>query len=300
MRCVHDPELPRRGFFGLLGVGLATVLTGCASMRTRVAGSAEPVPPAASDWASEPGWPAQPGSPADALLDGADAVPPALPSSRMSGRAVELRAGPAGTRHIALTVDDGYCTECVAGFVAFAQRTGIHLTFSPNGVYAHAWAPHAPVLKPLIEAGQVQIMNHTFTHRSLTRMSAVQIRTELDRNEQWITQTFATTARPYYRPPFGFHNAAVDDVAADVGFDRVVMWNGSFGNATAVTPSFLMNQARRYLHPGVIMLGHANHDTILGLFDEISRLIGGRDLEPVTLDEMFGTRRSVARLAKPR
>ncbi|HEY2763466.1 MAG TPA: polysaccharide deacetylase family protein [Pseudonocardiaceae bacterium] len=294
MRCVHDPALPRRGFFGLLGVGLATLLAGCDGTGTRIAGSAEPVPPPGPDWAA-PAWPAEPGSPLDSLLDNADTVPPSSPWTTSTARVVELRGGPVGGRHVALTIDDGYCNECVAGFVAFAQRTGIHLTFSPNGLYAHAWAPHAPVLTPLIEAGQVQIMNHTFNHFNLTRLAPARVRAELERNERWIAQTFATTTRPYYRPPFGFHNAVVDDIAADAGFDRVVMWNGSFGNATTVTPDYLMNQARRYLHPGVIMLGHANHDTVVGLLGEISQLVGERDLKPVTLDEMFGTRRPFIR-----
>ena len=40
------------------------------------------------------------------------------------------------------------------------------------------------------------------------------------------------------------------------------------------------------------MLGHANHPTVLGLFDQIQQLIGQRGLTPVTLDEMFGTSRN--------
>lgn len=200
-----------------------------------------------------------------------------------------LREGPPGTRKIALTIDDGYCVECVAGYADFAQRTGIHLTFSPNGIYDDAWAPQAVVLRPLIEAGQVQIINHTFSHPRLTWCSKSRIKRELDRNEEWITKTFATEARPYYRPPFGVHSSRVDELATDLGFDRVVLWNGSFSDSTLITPEFLMSQARKYLQPGVIMLGHANHPTVLGLFDQITQLIADRQLEAVTLNEMFGT-----------
>ena len=69
------------------------------------------------------------------------------------------------------------------------------------------------------------------------------------------------------------------------------MWTGSYGDATPVTPQFLLEQARRYLTPGTIVLGHANHPTVLGLFDQISAIIRERDLQPVTLDEFFGRRR---------
>jgi hypothetical protein len=71
-----------------------------------------------------------------------------------------------------------------------------------------------------------------------------------------------------------------------------VLWNGSYSDSETVTPEFLMDQARKYLQPGVINLGHANHPTILGLFDQVTALIKDRSLQPVTLDEMFGTSRA--------
>jgi len=309
--CWHD-RWDRRAFLGLLGVGLAVAVTGCTSLsQTPPAGQPQqPLPPTPTPPVGEQELPAAqsqqpPPPPVDELAPPAgqpQRPPPPLPtppvdelappsSAAQPGRVRVVRGGPVGTPGVALTIDDGYCAGCVAGYVAFAQRTGIHLTFSPNGRYAPAWAPQATVLRPLIEAGQVQIMNHTFSHPNLTRLRPDQVRHELERNEQWIITTFATTARPYYRPPFGAHNPDVDNLAAEVGFDRVVMWNGSFGDAQLVTPQFLMTQAYTYLRPGVIMLGHANHPTVLGLFDQISQLLRDRQLQSVTLDEMFGTRR---------
>jgi peptidoglycan/xylan/chitin deacetylase (PgdA/CDA1 family) len=279
--CLHE-RWDRRAFLGMLGVGLAAAVTGCTraivsngptrALRIPVRGT----PPPSSDRPSP-------------HTGGQDAGPRGSQPERLSppvaepGGVLELRSGPlasVATRQIALTVDDGFCASCVAGYVAFAQRSGVHLTFSPNGLYAHAWEPHSHVLAPLIDAGQVQIMNHTFTHSNLIRLPAPRVRDELARNETWIARTFATTARPYYRPPFGYHNPRVDAVAAEVGFDRVVMWDGTYSDSQLVTPQFLMDQARKYLHPGVILLGHANHPTVLGLFDQITQLIHDRSLTP--------------------
>src|SRR4051794_12398847 len=66
---------------------------------------------------------------------------------------------------VALTIDDGFNPETVAAYVEFATATGTHLTFNPNGMYAPIWDRHASALRPLIEAGQVQIGNHTFSHK---------------------------------------------------------------------------------------------------------------------------------------
>ena len=97
------------------------------------------------------------------------------------------------------------------------------------------------------------------------------------------------STHPYYRPPFGLHDQRIEAAAKAHGYDRTVLWSGSFADSKPITPQFLMEQANRYLQPGTIMLGHANHPTVLGLFDQIEALIKQRALTPVTLDEMFGT-----------
>lgn len=265
----------RRTFIGMLGVGVAAALTGCAPAPTT------PVPPSA---------------PASVPPSGGDTVEPtpgnpSAPPKPLPGGALELSHGPPGTKQIALTVDDGFCEHCVGGYVDFAVRTGIHLTFSPNGVYHAAWGRHADALRPLVERGQVQIMNHTFSHQDLRKLTEPQIAAELDKNDDWVHKTFGTSTRPYYRPPFGFHNAQVDGAAARAGYTRTVLWNGSYGDAQLLKPDVLLTEARKWLRPGTIMLGHANHPTVLGLFDQITELIRQRSLQPVTLDEMFGTSR---------
>src|SRR5262249_2629398 len=128
---------------------------------------------------------------------------PPVPSPH-PGPPTVIHHGLPNTKKICLTVDDGYCKDCVAGYVSFAQRTGVHLTFSPNGTYSSSWAPHADVIRPLLERRQVQIINHTFSHKDLRRMTDAQITTELERNDEWVIKTFGITTRPYYRAPFGF------------------------------------------------------------------------------------------------
>lgn len=199
--------------------------------------------------------------------------------------------GPGSTQQVALTIDDGYDPETVAGYVEFAQRTGIPLTFSPNGIYKRVWEPHAAVLRPLVEAGQVQIGNHTYSHEDIRQLSDSGIRAELERNEEWIEKTFGITTRPWFRPPFGFHSERTDAVAAELGYTNILMWEGSFGDSRTLTQRVWLEQAQQWLTAGRIVLGHANHPTVTHLFDRMVTLIKHRNLEPVTLDTMFGTSR---------
>ena len=179
-----------------------------------------------------------------------DVIPPAHP-----GDPHTIHHAPATTDQIALTIDDGYCADCVASYVEFARSSGIHITFSPNGAYQAAWNPHGSVLRPLIEAGQVQIGNHTYSHHDLRPMSASRIEAELERNEAWIERTFGVTSRPWYRPPYGFHTDRVDDIAGQLGYTNVLMWNGTYGDSGEITPEVLMAPGqevpdRRHDHAG--------------------------------------------------
>lgn len=279
-------KVQRRQLLVGLSIGVAAVITGCGRSRP----SAAPPLDATTPSASAPPQPAEPSttpSPSSAFAPGEAPLYPLDPESTQV-----LWNAPATTNNIALTIDDGYDAETVAAYVEFAQRTGIHLTFSPNGIYSGVWSQHATTLQPLISAGQVQIGNHTYSHKNLTTLSASQIREEAERNEEWIAATFGTTSRPYLRPPYGFYNHAVTEACAAAGFPKILMWDGSFGDSALLTQDVLLAQARKYLEPGTIMLGHANHPTVTHVYDQIVELIEARDLSPVTLDEMFGTTRT--------
>ncbi len=145
----------------------------------------------------------------------------------------------------------------------------------------------------MIESGQVQIGNHTFTHKDMVRATDAEVAHDISHNELWVQSTFGITSRPYLRPPYGAHDPRTDAIAGDLGFTQILMWNGTFGDSSLISPKTLVAQARRWLQPGSVFLGHANHPTITGLFDQITELIAARHLQPVTVDTMFGTSRSV-------
>ena len=281
---MRGERFDRRHFLAMSALGLAATVAGCGT-ESRGAG-----PPPATV-ATEP---APTGTPTTATgATKASALPPpTFPPPRPGPPQVLGRKVLPHETRFALTIDDGYDAATADAYVAWALQTGIHITFSPNGVYDKIWRPLGSLLRPAISAGQVQIGNHTFSHPYLTRLSPAGIADQLQRNEGWIEDVFGITARPWYRPPYGAHNARVDDVAGSLGFTHVCMWDGSLGDAVLLTPDVLMQQAQLYLTGGRVVLGHANHPTVTGLFDQLMGLIASRGLQPVTLDELFGTSRA--------
>jgi peptidoglycan-N-acetylglucosamine deacetylase len=287
MSCPHCLGIDRRALLGLLGLGVASVLAGCDDIKPdRAAMAASHVRPSPRSATTAPTPPA-PSAAAPAP------IPPPVPGPSQVFWQGPPAAGAA--RQVAITIDDGYCAECAQAYAALAQATGIHITFNPNGCYGSIWTPLARILRPLIEAGQVQIGNHTFNHWWLTDLTDTQITAQLEQNEEWIEQTYGITARPWWRPPYGAYDERTNELAASIGYTNVLMWDGSYGDSTLLRPRTLLALAREYLHPGVIMLGHANHPTVTHLFPQIAEIIAARGLHPVTLDEMFGTSRSTGR-----
>jgi peptidoglycan/xylan/chitin deacetylase (PgdA/CDA1 family) len=284
---LDDPDiwrapLERRTVLAATGAILAA-LTGCA-----------PVLRASSTTDGREGASADPGTLGNraAIAAAPLAAPFPIPPPR-PGPPVFISHGPDNTQTLALTVDDGTSADVVACYAAFALDTGFALTFFPNGSVRQNWESQAQTLRPLVERGQVQIGNHTWSHTDLQRMSDSAIRADLERNDEWIQRTFGITSRPWLRPPYGSRSTHTDGVAASLGFTHVVNWSGTFGDSGIKTAAQILGAAGLYGHPGAIVLGHANHPAVTLLFDRLRATFAAKGLTPVTLDQMFGTSRRV-------
>ena len=195
---------------------------------------------------------------------------------------------PGNSRRIALTIDDGVSSYVVGTLIDFVKASGIRVTMFPNGVYS-SWTDHAAKLRPLVERGQVQLGNHTWSHPDLTSLSDRKVAYQIQRNEQFLRRTFGVNPAPYLRPPYGFHNKRTDQVAADLGYRRITMWYGVLGDGTSCySPDQLVANARQWFDPGRIVIGHANQDPITHVYGQLLDILRARRLKTVTLADVFG------------
>lgn len=193
---------------------------------------------------------------------------------------------PGQGNHVALTVDDGTNPAVLAAYIALARRTGLRLTFFANG-YMSSWTNHAPDLRPLVDEGQALVCNHTWSHRDLTRLSEREIVTEIQQNEQFLTNTYGSGGRPFLRPPYGSHNRRVDRTLAALGYPAVTMWWGSLADSTPEPPAQIVANAEKWILPQRLVIGHANHPGVLDVMDQIVDIIRERNLQPVHLADIF-------------
>ncbi len=187
---------------------------------------------------------------------------------------------------LALTLDDGVNTDVVRLYTQFAKDTGIRLTYFVNGIN-RSWTDNLALLRPLVDSGQIQLGNHTWSHPYLTKVPASRVAQEISRNGDFLKTTFGVDARPYLRPPYGKHNAAVDAVAADLGYTAITLWSGSLSDSTVVTEDYIVQMARRYFTGQAIVIGHLNHPPVTHVYGQLCELIRERNLRTVTLNDVF-------------
>ncbi len=270
-------ELNRRRFFGALS---ATVLAGMAA--TGGVFDNPPRPLTAAAGAAAPPHP-QGGS---RVLPGASKSQPApIVRVPLPGGGV-LNKLPGDGNLLALTVDDGVNTDVVRLYTQFARDTGIRLTYFVNGTYP-SWTDNLALLRPLVESGQIQLGNHTWSHPYLTKVPASRVAHEISRNDDFLKNTFGVDARPYFRPPYGKHNSTVDRVAADLGYTAITLWLGSLSDSTVVKEDFIVQMAQRYFTGQAIVIGHLNHPPVTHVYEQLRDLIRARNLRTVTLNDVF-------------
>lgn len=268
-------ELNRRGFLGALsaavlaGVGVGPgVLAGPRHTLTATAAAAAP-------------------HPAGGKISPAASLPQPAPIERVplpGGGALNKLPGDGNL--LALTLDDGVNTDVVRLYTQFAKDTGVRLTYFVTGIN-RSWTDNLSLLRPLVESGQIQLGNHTWSHPYLTKVPASRVAQEISRNDDFLKNTFGVDARPYLRPPYGKHNSTVDRVAADLGYTAITMWLGSLSDSTVVKEDFIVQMARRYFTGQAIVIGHLNHPPVTHVYEQLRDVIRERNLRTVTLNDVF-------------
>lgn len=187
---------------------------------------------------------------------------------------------------LAWTVDDGANTDVVRLYTQFAKDTGVRLTYFVTGSY-RSWSENVGLLRPLVDAGQIQLGNHTWTHPDLTKLPKSQIAEELTRTDAFLRNTYGVDATPYLRPPYGRHNAAVAAVAGDLGYRVATLWSGDLRDSALLSEDQIVRMAYQAFIPQNIVIGHLNHPPVTHVYRQLVDIIRSRRLRTVTLDDVF-------------
>jgi peptidoglycan/xylan/chitin deacetylase (PgdA/CDA1 family) len=188
---------------------------------------------------------------------------------------------------LALTVDDGKSVDVVAAYAEFCRDSGTRLTFFVNGVH-ESWTVNAPALRPMVDSGQIQMANHTWSHPDVTRIGPDELAEQIRRNKEFLLNTYGVDGTPYFRPPYGHHNSDTDRIAADFGYPTIALWSSSIEDSQLLEESQLIANAENCFKPEQIVLAHANLPPVTHCYSQLLDIIHSRGLQTVTLNDVFG------------
>lgn len=181
---------------------------------------------------------------------------------------------------IAITLDDGIPFD--TRMLTLFEQSNVRCTTFVLGTFARS---RPDLMKRLKEDG-FEIANHTWDHKSLTKLSEGGIRSELSRTQAQISKTTGNQA-PYMRPPGGAYNKTVTRIAGSMGF-RVVLWNRSLADTSrSATVTQLYKNAVTGAKSGDIILCHWGRPYTYEAMKLIIPELKKQGFEIVTLSEMI-------------
>jgi len=222
----------------------------------------------------------------------AEAAPLLLPNKlalpRVPARQISMLPAVAagGQQRIALTLDDGTSVAMLSRYMAWAEANGHGITLFVYGAMS-SWLALRPQIMRLIKKGTVQLANHTMHHLPLTKISDQAVHDEIMGCHYFLQTHFAIDSRPYFRPPYGYIDARVTKIAANLGYSTPVMWAGSIGDYSSVSASQIEALAQTWFTKNRIVIGHANSTNGVAALPVLEQILDRRGLKSVTLDQVW-------------
>ncbi len=153
---------------------------------------------------------------------------------------------------VALTFDDGADGANTNKILDILAKNNVKATFFLTG----SGANHHPQYIKNIAAKGHQLGNHSYSHPDFTKLTATQMKTELDRTEAIVKSLTGKTTKPIFRAPFGAVNSAVLNGVGAAGYGYTIQWNIDTIDWKGLTASQINTKVQTNIKPGSIVLMH--------------------------------------------
>jgi peptidoglycan/xylan/chitin deacetylase (PgdA/CDA1 family) len=191
--------------------------------------------------------------------------------------------GPAEHRRVALTFDDGPTSGRTDRVLSVLESRKAPATFFIIGERAL----RCPGLLQAMHQQGCELANHSFSHPRLARLPLADVQRELAQTDA-IIQEITGREAPYFRPPRGEISLRLLWHLFRLGRLPLILWSACSGREFTKTPDEVVADLRgSRLRPGDIILLHDDNPRMSEALPAVLDLLAERDLEPVTLRELF-------------
>ncbi|MFD6170015.1 polysaccharide deacetylase family protein [Streptomyces coeruleorubidus] len=217
-------------------------------------------------------------SPSRSLDLGAPHVPaPAVPTHTASG---DDDTDCKKVKCIAMTFDDGPAVPETATLLSHLARYKARVTFFTVGQNV---ASHPDLVRAEAKAGH-EIGNHSWNHPDLTRLTAQQVASQLNRTSAAIKAATGKTPT-LFRPPYGAVNRTVRAATAL----SPVLWDVDTEDWKYRDPAKVARTVIAKAQPNDVVLLHDIHPTSVAAVPRILRTLTARGYHFVTVSHLRAT-----------
>jgi peptidoglycan/xylan/chitin deacetylase (PgdA/CDA1 family) len=191
---------------------------------------------------------------------------PAPPEPTDPNVAEVIAQGTSGRNEVALTFDAGDDRGFTEEILATLEEYGVVATFGLTG----EWVDNNPDLVARILAGGHQIMNHGWSHDSLTGVSdGTEGITDFAAREAELESTNGVImaagdgydTRPYWRPAYGDYDESVLEDTATIGYPLMIMWSCDSLGWNGLTADEINERCTDTAEAGSIILMHVGENS---------------------------------------
>jgi peptidoglycan/xylan/chitin deacetylase (PgdA/CDA1 family) len=167
----------------------------------------------------------------------------------------EFREAPKRPPRVALTFDAGSDAKAVPILLKTLAEHRVRATFFLTGKFCEKF-PKA--CRAIADAG-MELGNHSYSHPHFTKLSAAEIRRQLERAEAAIVKACGRGAKPLFRFPYGDRDRRTCALVAKAGYQPIA-WTldslDSFGKPKSA--AYVADRITRKVKPGYITLMHVS------------------------------------------
>lgn len=160
--------------------------------------------------------------------------------------------GTTTSKVVALTFDDGSDGTNINTILRTLAAHNVKATFFLTGSGARK---HQNSIRYIVGHGH-QIGNHSYSHPNFTKLTAAQVKSELDKTESTIKAITGKSTKPLFRAPFGAVNSTVLSRVGNAGYTHTIQWNIDTVDWKGVSSKAITDKVVNNIVPGSIVLMH--------------------------------------------
>ncbi len=180
-----------------------------------------------------------------------------------------------------ITINAGFGEKSAEGILTALKKHNEKATFFLVG----EWVEDHPELTKRIAREGHEIFNHSYSHPDYPSLTAEEIKNDLQKMDDVLYNLTGLRTRPYYRAPSGARNLAVNQAAAEAGFQHIYWSLDPQDWRTDISGETIKNQVLSNIHPGAIILFHIANSATGEVIDEIFTKLKDEGYELVSLTE---------------